>query len=253
MTNLAKYIDEAALLISNAKYLVAFTGAGISVESGIPPFRGADGLWSKYNPKVLELSYFYRYPLESWKVIKEIFYDFFGKAQPNPAHLALARFEELGLLKSVITQNIDNLHQMAGNTVVHEFHGNSQRLVCMHCHAHFLPSEVSLEKLPPLCENCDSLLKPDFIFFGEQIPMNAYHASIQAAESCDALLIVGSTGEVAPANQIPLIAKRNDAVIIEINPETSRYTAMITDIHLPGKAGEIMRILQEKVEKLKAG
>jgi len=252
MANLDRIIDEAAGHIAHAKHLVAFTGAGISVESGIPPFRGADGLWSKYNPEVLELNYFYRNPLDSWKVIKEIFYDFFGKAQPNIAHLALARFEQMGLLKSLITQNIDNLHQAAGNTIVHEFHGNSQRLVCTRCSKHYHAFEVPLEPLPPACKQCNSLLKPDFIFFGERIPMDAYNASIEAAENCDVFLIIGSTGEVAPANQIPGIAKRNDAIIIEVNPESSRYTNHLTDIHLEGRAGEVMKILLEKVEILRS-
>lgn len=252
MANLDKNLDEAATHIANARHLVAFTGAGISVESGIPPFRGSEGLWSKYNPEVLQLDYFYRYPLDSWKVIKEIFYDFFGKAQPNIAHLALARFEQMGILKSVVTQNIDNLHQAAGTSIVHEFHGNSQRLVCTSCHAHYHANEVSLTTLPPSCKKCNNLLKPDFIFFGERIPMDAYNSSIEAAENCDVFLIIGSTGEVSPANQIPGIAKRNDAIIIEVNPETSRYTNHITDIHLEGKAGEVMKIILEKVEKIKS-
>jgi NAD-dependent deacetylase len=246
-------LNEAAALIAGAKHLVAFTGAGISVESGIPPFRGADGLWSKYNPEVLELNYFYRYPLESWKVIKEIFYDFFGKARPNLAHLALGQLEKMGLLKAVITQNIDNLHQAAGNTVVHEFHGNSQRMVCVQCNSHYAAAEIMLDTLPPACAKCEGLLKPDFIFFGERIPMDAYNFSMQAAEQSDVFLIIGSTGEVMPANQIPPLAKRNDATIIEVNPEPSHYTGYITDIHLAGRAGEIMSRLLERVEKINAG
>ncbi|HNY59819.1 MAG: NAD-dependent deacylase [Bacteroidales bacterium] len=250
MQNLNKKLDSAAEVVSRSKYLVAFTGAGISVESGIPPFRGADGLWSKYDPMVLELSYFYHNPLESWKVIKEIFYDFFGKAAPNKAHLALARLEQLGILKSVITQNIDNLHQLAGNTRIFEFHGNSQRLICTNCNEIHIPDKVLLENLPPLCASCNSLLKPDFIFFGEQIPMDAYKYSIEAAEKCDVFLIIGSTGEVSPANQIPSIAKRKDATIIEINPEESHYTSTLTDIYLCGRAVEIMQLLMARVEKL---
>lgn len=243
-------LARAAQHIVQSKYLVAFTGAGISVESGIPPFRGEDGLWNKYDPRMLELGYFYTYPAQSWKVIKEIFYDYFGKAQPNPAHYALARFEELGLLKAVITQNIDNLHQEAGNKVVYEFHGNSKRLICTKCDSAFHPGEISLEVLPPVCLKCNSLLKPDFIFFGEQIPMDAYTRSFHAAELCDVMLVIGSTGEVAPANQIPVLAHSNQATIIEVNPEASRYTGYITDIHLAGRAGEVMEKLRIEVEKL---
>jgi NAD-dependent deacetylase len=246
MANMAT-LQSAAQIIKNAKHLVAFTGAGISVESGIPPFRGADGLWSKYNPEVLELNYFFQNPVNSWKVIKEIFYDFFGHAQPNPAHQALAKLEQAGILNCVITQNIDNLHQAAGSSVVHEFHGNSQKLVCTSCSKHFEVHEIQLEPLPPACSACQGLLKPDFIFFGESIPMSAYHASIAAAEKADVFLIIGSTGEVMPANQIPMIAKHNGAKIVEINPEPSRYTPQITDVYIAGKAGATMTALMEHI------
>lgn len=240
MKNIENSIALAAKAIKNSKYMVAFTGAGVSVESGIPPFRGADGLWSKYDPQVLDLNYFLYNPYESWVVIKEIFYDFFGKARPNPAHIALAELEKKGVLKEVITQNIDNLHQEAGNAIVHEFHGNSQKLICTKCRTHFGVNEVNLDKLPVDCPTCGSLLKPDFIFFGEGIPMDAYSGSKKAAEKSDVFLIIGSTGEVSPANQIPMLAKQTGSLLIEINPEPSRYTNYITDIYLPGKAGEIM-------------
>jgi NAD-dependent deacetylase len=240
-------LKSAAAIIQSAKSMVAFTGAGISVESGIPPFRGAEGLWSKYNPEVLELEYFYSRPLDSWKVIKEIFYDFFGQAQPNAAHLALAHLEQAGMLDCVITQNIDNLHQAAGSRVVHEFHGNSQKLICTSCSKHYQAHEIELEVLPPACHDCQGLLKPDFIFFGESIPMDAYHASVAAAEKADVFLIIGSTGEVMPANQIPLIAWQNGAKIIEINPEPSNYTPKITDVYIAGRAGESMTALIEQI------
>ncbi len=126
-------IEEAAKLIKNAKHVTAFTGAGISVESGIPPFRGENGLWSKFDPLFLDINYFRQNPLKSWKLIKEIFYDFFGKAEPNSAHTALAEMEKSGYLNSVITQNIDNLHQTAGSKNVFEFHGTSKNLICTNC------------------------------------------------------------------------------------------------------------------------
>jgi NAD-dependent deacetylase len=147
----------------------------------------------------------------------------------------------------VITQNIDNLHQEAGNTVVHEFHGNSQKLVCTKCSRHFAVNEVNLEELPVKCPNCNGLLKPDFIFFGEGIPMQAYSGSRRAAENSDVFLIIGSTGEVSPANQIPMLAKQTGSILIEINPEPSRYTNYITDIYLAGKAGEIMTGLMAEI------
>ncbi len=246
-------IQEAAKLIKNAKHVTAFTGAGISVESGIPPFRGEHGLWSKYDPMVLDLTYFFQDPKASWTVIKEIFYDFFGEAQPNGAHTGLAELESMGMLQEIITQNIDNLHQEAGSTVIHEFHGNAQKLICTSCKITYPASEVNLNILPPLCAKCNSLLKPDFIFFGEGIPQGAYHASILAAEKSDIFIVIGTTGEIMPACQIPIIAKQNGTKIIEINPEESKFTTTITDVFLKDKASvvmhQIVKLLKIKDEK----
>ncbi len=233
-------LKEAIDLIRKAKHITAFTGAGISVESGIPPFRGETGLWSKYDPIVLDLTYFFNYPKESWAVIKEIFYDFFGVAEANDAHKGLAILETNGFIKEIITQNIDNLHQEAGSNVVHEFHGNSQQLVCTSCKKAYPASEVNLKKLPPLCSKCNALLKPDFIFFGEGIPHEAYQASVEASEKADLFIVIGTTGEIMPACQIPILAKHNGAKIIEINPEESKYTNTITDVFLKEKASIVL-------------
>jgi NAD-dependent deacetylase len=232
-------LNKVIKLIKESKYTVAFTGAGISVKSGIPPFRGENGLWSSYNPEILELSYFYQYPKESWTVIKEIFYDFFGKAKPNKAHLALAELEKLNLLKAIVTQNIDNLHFAAGSKEVYEFHGNSRILVCSNNHK-FEANSISLEDLPPKCPKCNELLKPDFIFFGEGIPELAYRKSFEAAEKADLVIVIGSTGEVYPAANMPRQAKVNGATIIEINPEKTLFSESITDVFIKGKASEIM-------------
>ena len=233
-------INQAIDLIKNAKRISAFTGAGISVESGIPAFRGSNGLWDKYDPKVLDINYFYNAPRESWIAIKEIFYDFFGEAEPNDAHLCLAKMEEMGLIKEVITQNIDNLHQKAGSKTVYEFHGNSQQLICTKCKNIYPASEISFNILPPLCPSCKSLLKPDFVFFGEGIPQEPYQNSVHAAEHSDLFIVIGTTGEVMPACYIPRLAKENGANIIEINTERSAFTDSIADIYLQGKASDIM-------------
>jgi NAD-dependent deacetylase len=232
--------SEAIRLLKQSKYTTAFTGAGISVESGIPPFRGSGGIWDKYDPGMLEISYFKANPKEAWVVIKEIFYDFFGKAEPNKAHRILAEMERKGLISVTITQNIDNLHQEAGCRKVYEFHGNSKRLICLACHKTYFLGEISIDHLPPDCRICGGLLKPDFVFFGEPIPQMALSASYEAAINSDVFLIIGTTGEVMPANQIPFMAKENGASIIEINPEPSHYTERITDLFLKGKAVEMM-------------
>jgi NAD-dependent deacetylase len=241
----ASPIHAAIDLLKNSGFTTAFTGAGISVESGIPPFRGADGLWSKYDPSSLDLEHFLANPDKSWVIIKEIFYDFFGQAKPNKAHYVLAQMEKQGFLGRTITQNIDNLHQEAGSLKVFEFHGNSQKLVCLRCHAIYKAKEVSLDHLPPTCRQCGGLLKPDFVFFGESIPQIPLTAAYEASAISDVFLIIGTTGEVMPANQFPLLAKQNGAKIIEINPKESHYTDQITDVFLKGKASEMM----EKISK----
>ncbi|MDP4185247.1 MAG: NAD-dependent deacylase [Bacteroidota bacterium] len=238
-------IKKAAAALKESKFNVVFTGAGVSVESGIPPFRGATGLWSKYDPKVLDLDYFHDYPDDAWFYIREIFYDFFGKARPNEAHRVIARMEQEGLLKCVITQNIDNLHQEAGSKVVYEFHGNSQILVCPKCGNKIPVGKVDLKTIPPRCNHDGTVLKPDFIFFGEGIPEAAYLNSFEAARNAEVFMIIGTTGEVMPASIVPQEAKRRGALIIEINPEKSLYTNDITDIYLPGKAGEVMTEIEK--------
>ena len=240
--------EQAAKLISNSRKTIAFTGAGVSVESGVPPFRGEGGLWNKYAPSSLDIDFFLRNPKKSWKVIKEIFFDFFGKVKPNPAHTALAKMEEKGLLKAIVTQNIDNLHQEAGSKVVYEFHGNSQKLICLDCGKIYSVPDFNLEELPPRCEKCAGLLKPDFIFFGEGIPLDASEKSVKAAKSCDVCLVIGSTGEVVPAAHIPWLAKSFGASIIEINPNESAFTRPITDIFIKEKAGAAMTKLIEELK-----
>ncbi len=233
-------ILEAVRLLKKSRFTTAFTGAGISVESGIPPFRGEGGLWNKYDPGVLDISNFHRDPAGSWRVIKEIFYDFFTEARPNRAHLVLARMEQEGMLGRTITQNIDNLHQEAGSQLVYDFHGNTKKLLCTHCRRMYKSSEISFDHVPPTCRECGGILKPDFVFFGEPIPQVPLAAAYEAAALSDVFLIIGTTGEVMPASQIPVMAKENGAAIIEVNPAPSNYTAGLTDIYLQGKATEIM-------------
>ena len=240
MSIVSDNITQAVELLKNSKYTTAFTGAGISVESGIPPFRGETGLWSKYNPIVLDINYFNSNPLESWSVIKEIFYDFFGKAKANTAHIALADMEKAGFIQNIITQNIDNLHKEGGSKIVYEFHGNSHTLICTRCSKKYGISDVDFSTLPLICDNCNSLVKPDFIFFGESIPADAYQESVEAVEKADVFLVIGTTSEIMPASQMPHIAIENGAKIIEINPERSNFTNSITDIFLQGKATEVM-------------
>ena len=238
-------IDRAVEVLLKSNFTTAYTGAGISVESGIPPFRGDGGLWTKYDPYLLDIDHFLQNPKGAWEIIKEIFYNYFGSAKPNRAHSVLAEMEKKGLLGRTITQNIDNLHQEAGCRHVFDFHGNSKRMVCLSCHSYYQAIEINLDFLPPTCRQCGGILKPDFVFFGESIPQVPLAAAYEAADISDVFLIIGTTGEVMPANQFPLLAKEHGATIIEVNPKESNYTPAITDIFLQGKATEIMELLAQ--------
>lgn len=238
-----KKIIEAAGLIANAKHLVAFTGAGISVESGIPPFRGEGGIWSKYDPSTLDISNFNADPAASWEVISRLFYAYFKDAVPNAAHQFLAQLEKRGMLKAVITQNIDYMHQLAGSSEVIEYHGNSRWLVCKHCGEKYDISSISLNPLPPRCAIDQTILKPDFVFFGEGIPAEAANRSVEEVQLADLLLIIGTTGEVMPAGMLPSMARASGATILEINPRESGYSYSITDLFLQGTAAEICKQL----------
>jgi NAD-dependent deacetylase len=235
----AKEMERAVSSIRSARYLSAFTGAGISVESGIPPFRGENGLWTKYDPELFDISYFRRRPAESWKLLKSLFYDTFKDARPNDAHTVLARLEAAGTLKAIVTQNIDNLHTIAGSRNVIEYHGSVRDLVCIECKKRKPADQEVLENLPPTCA-CGGVLKPDIVFFGEEIPLHALMKVESTVEKTDAMLVIGTTGEVYPAAFVPLEAKRNGALIIEVNVLPSGFTNEVSDIFLQGKASEVM-------------
>jgi NAD-dependent deacetylase len=239
-------LERAAALLRESTRTTAFTGAGISVESGIPPFRGPDGLWSTYDPSVLDLRRFYEAPEETWRILRKLFYEFFVEARPNRAHQVLARMEAEGLLAAVITQNIDNLHQLAGSREVYEFHGTSRRLICVECGAAHSADQVDLDTLPPRC-SCTGVLKPDVVFFGEEIPPAAYQRSMEEAASADVFLVVGTTGEILPASFIPYEAKSQGAQIVEVNTEPSAFTDSITDVFLSGKGTEVFAELERRL------
>ncbi|MGM0673215.1 MAG: SIR2 family NAD-dependent protein deacylase [Spirochaetota bacterium] len=239
-------LQEAANALRRSAHVTAFTGAGISVESGVPQFRGNDGLWAHYDPAVFDINHFRSHPRDSWQTILEIFYYTFAKVEPNAGHYALAELEQRGVVREIITQNIDSLHHRAGSTAVWEYHGNSRELLCLSCGARH-PAQRALEtEIPPRC-TCGGLLKPDFIFFGEQIPAQAARESERAARECDLMLVVGTTGEVYPAGFIPHMARESGARIVEINPEPSTYTEEITDVFIHEKSATALPALLELI------
>lgn len=245
-------IRTAAKRLKSCRHVVAFTGAGISVESGIPDFRSADGLWQKYDPaEFAHIDAFYRKPERVWQMLFEM-YGMLRSAKPNSAHLALADMEKDGILKEVITQNIDSLHQKAGNTRVIEFHGHFRTLRCDSCGMRRKTEILAGKTLTPLCEKCGQALRPEFVFFGEGIPGQAYADADSAVKKCDALLVVGTSAVVAPASYFPPFAKKNGAFLLEINPESTPLSRKIVDVHIRESAGTalpaLVRALRDKDE-----
>ena len=241
-------IDRAAELILSSDYTIAFTGAGISQESGVPTFRGDDGaIWSRYDPEDIEISRFLANPEKSWRTIKACFYDFMvdRDIRPNKAHQVLAAMEDAGMLKAVVTQNIDNLHQAAGSRAVIEFHGTTRTVSCTVCHSSCVATEADLSAKVPRCGKCGWLLKPDFVFFGEGIPPSAYAESFAHARAAKLCIVVGTSAKVMPAGMIPTIVKQNGGAVVEVNPVESELTADYADVHIPLGAVEAFTRLEE--------
>jgi NAD-dependent deacetylase len=242
-------IERSADILATASYAVALTGAGISVESGIPPFRGPGGLWEKIDPmKYAHIDAFLDDPETVWNVLIKDMKTVLDTAQPNPGHIALVDLERLGILKTVITQNVDGLHQMAGNGDVLEFHGNFAWQSCLDCSRRIETALVDLTRIPPRC-SCGGILRPDCVFFGEMIPHEALIRSQRVSAACDAMLVIGTSAMVQPAATMPFIAKDNGAVIIEINPEPTPLTSRISDLPLLGDAGSIMPRLVKAIRR----
>jgi NAD-dependent deacetylase len=243
-------IRKAARDLAASKHVVALTGAGISIDSGIPPFRGKGGLWERFDPmEIAHIDAFLQNPAKVWNILVKEMKEIVDKARPNDGHWGLAKLEKLGKLKTVITQNIDGLHQAAGNSDVIEFHGNFAWQRCMQCSQKYATREVDVSEIPPRCE-CGGILRPDAVFFGEMIPPDALWRSRQIASDCDLMLVVGTSAVVQPAALMPVIAKDNGAKVIEINPESTPLTGDISDYLIKGKAGEVMKRLIEALEKI---
>lgn len=239
-------LAQVAGIIKNNPYVVAFTGAGISVDSGIPAFRGGQGLWEKYDPEeYAHIQSFHANPGKVWVMLREMAEVIFNSG-PSPAHNALYELEKKEYLKSVVTQNVDGLHQVAGNTDVIEYHGNHRWLVCSRCATKVALTHESINAQPyPRCESCGRALRPDVVFFGESIPMSAMFRASQEADRCKVMFIIGTSGVVFPAAQIPYEAKSKGAVIVEFNIESTPFTSSITDYFFDGAASEILPKLIE--------
>ena len=234
--------ELAAALLRQGRRAVALTGAGISVESGIPDFRSPDGLWSRFDPgEYAHIRALRANPAKVWTMLREM-EGLIRQARPNPAHLALAELEARGILLGIITQNVDNLHQAAGSKRVVEYHGNALRFLCDLCKAPHPREDLDFKHTPLYCR-CGGLIRPDVVFFGEAIPAAAQAEAEELARGCDLLLVIGTSGEVAPASYLPYTAKESGAIIMENNLEPTRLTYTLTDHFLPGPAGKTLPLV----------
>ncbi|NWF77248.1 MAG: NAD-dependent deacylase [Chloroflexi bacterium] len=246
-------IERLAQLIIESKKTVVFTGAGVSTESGIPDFRGPGGIWSRYDPEDFTIQRFLSSPAARrilWKMSAES--GLLTEAEPNPAHYAIAELHELGKLDCVITQNIDNLHQKAGvpENKVFELHGNTRWAVCLSCRRRFPMLEV-LQRIKegievPDCPDCQGILKPDAVLFGEALPPETLKEATRRSRNCDLFIVIGSTLVVYPAAYMPTYAREAGArlAIVNLTPTPlDRYATVV----IYGEAGKIMPKVMEKV------
>jgi NAD-dependent deacetylase len=272
-TNLDSLIERAAADLLKSGHAIALTGAGMSTESGIPDFRGPNGIWTK-NPDAERRAYetyhnFLRNPKGYWQDVlsgRSILGDLMS-ARPNPGHEALVELEKLGRLKAVLTQNIDGLHVKAGNKRVLEYHGSVLKLRCPSCGTRYQRDEYDLQKLmledklPPRCNKCSSPIKGDVVHFNEPIPSDVAEESLEEAWKCDLMLICGTSAVVYPFAQLPRIARQRRfeegksaetaTIIIEVNAEPTPLTAEgISDYLIQGHTADILPQIVEAVNKL---
>lgn len=252
-------IAEAARQLVAGRHAIALTGAGMSTESGIPDFRGPNGIWTK-NPGAEQKAYesyfrFQQNPKEYWieQMTGKSWLNDLIQARPNPGHFALAELEKAGILKCIVTQNIDNLHQKAGSRNVLDYHGNISLLRCFSCDTRFDPAEYDLDRLlaedrlPPLCRRCNGVLKSDVVHFHEAIPADVARESQEEVAQCDLMLICGTSAVVYPFAMLPRMAKQNrKTTIIEINAEPTPLTHEgVSDMLIQGKTGAILPKIME--------
>ncbi|MCP4362437.1 MAG: NAD-dependent deacylase [Chloroflexi bacterium] len=239
--------EELVELIQTAPHVAALTGAGVSAESGVPTFREAQtGLWAQYDPQQLATpAAFQQNPrlVWEWYMWRR---GLISAVTPNPGHLALVELEKLVPQLTLITQNVDGLHAQAGSQNIIELHGNIMRTKCF-AHNHPVNHWVETEEAPPRCPQCDSLLRPDVVWFGESLPAAALHTAINAAQTADLFFSIGTSALVQPAASLPIEAMQNNVVTVEINLQATPITPYVTHV-LSGPAGEILPALLTAVK-----
>jgi NAD-dependent deacetylase len=248
-------ILAAARILTEARYVMGLTGAGMSVESGIPPFRGPGGLWTKYGePPMNGYQLFLADPKKGWEDRIRRQDDELWRplrvAKPNPGHIALATMEALDVLRFLITQNVDDLHRQAGHRALAEIHGNWKLIRCIDCGARFKSEEVSLEALPPSCPKCEGILKSDTVSFGEPIPGDVLKQCMEHAARADVVLVAGTSATVYPAAGFAIEVKQRGGTMIEANLYETELSP-ICDISLRGPTGEVLPRLAAAVSELR--
>ena len=247
MDNLTEQIAKVAALIRSADRVLVFTGAGISTESGIPDFRGADGIWTKFDPEDFTIQKFLsdkRARKLHWSLLSDGDLSMF-KAEPNPAHVAVTQLSKTGKLYGVVTQNVDGLHQKAGlqEEMVFQLHGDLSHARCLDCNSRFPMQTVAawlqegIEE--PVCQKCNGMLKPDAVLFGEQLPIDILTEAERRSRNCDLCIVLGSTLSVYPAALIPRYASESGAKLVIINLGPTELDSW-ADIRIEGRAGEIL-------------
>lgn len=237
-----KNLLQARLILEHSSSVTVLSGAGISAESGVPTFRGTDGLWRNFRSENLATPEAFR---ENPRLVWE-WYDWrrcaVKDARPNPGHFALAELENQKKKFTLVTQNIDGLHQMAGSRNVLEMHGNLWEIKCTKCGLITKDYRVPLEELPPLCPSCGGMGRPNVVWFGELIPMEVIDKTLKAIEDCEVMLIIGTSGVVEPAASMGLVAKQAGKTVIEINIEHTPNSPLF-DFTILGKSGEVLPLL----------
>jgi len=231
--------EELINFLRKAKKVSVLTGAGISAESGIPTFRGEDGLWKKYRAEELATPQaFAKDPVLVWEWYnwrREII----GKAKPNMGHITIAKWEKIFPSFWVITQNIDGLHRLAGSKNIVELHGNIWKVRCTREGIVMENRDVPLKEIPPKCENCGALLRPHVVWFGESLSIEDIEMAEEISNSSDVMFVVGTSSVVYPAASLPFLTKRRGGIVVEINISETTLTPY-ADFFFKGKAGEIL-------------
>jgi len=240
---------QATNLIADANHLLVFTGAGVSHESGIPVFRGKNGLWQKYRPEELATP-------DAFRKAPRVVWDWYRyrralirKANPNPAHIVIAELERIKSTFLLVTQNVDGLHRVAGNKKLVELHGNIFYTKCTACDNCIYEYEGENWSDLPYCE-CGALMRPAVVWFGEPLPEAALTQAFEFARTADVVLVVGTSGVVYPAAYVPLIVKQHGGKVIEVNIEPSAITTH-ADIFLQGKAGDVLTHIMKLLTRSK--